>query len=529
MSLTARMRGPVAGAVLLVTGLAVLPAQAVAAGTDYTGWAQREDGSATGSDTTYALAGPDAVLSATVWDGRIDVTSSAGPAVLDAQFSPPIGQTLQVDRTYLADVSDEGPTSSTGRLMIWRDGTMCDRTVAEIEREFAYPAPPKVATGWFHVSELEYDVNGNVARFAATNEMNCQFLGGSLGFEGSVAVSSSQTAVPVPDVPVAPGPVTGLSVANVGPNAGGQNSTTLTWKNPEGFGDVSLDMVQVKRPFPPLLGAGDGPLYHGRADRYHEDRIDFMDTRTYRLVPRGTFGRLGPPTFVTVLGTRLATSDDKQRIMIGQQATVTGRLSESWDPPSFAEVMNGPGLVGRTVRLCRQPSGSYPTATCTLIDQATTTTDGRFALAATPRENSMYVGVVPATSTMIGNDSLVFTALVAPRTDLRASATRAARHATPWRVAAHRGEWLTVRRGEVIPFTTVRAPAGSQGVVRLQRLDGRTWRTIVTKRLGSRTASRRLALPYREHTLGSHSYRVVKPGNARHINGVSQIVRIRVR
>ena len=77
--------------------------------------------------------------------------------------------------------------------------------------------------------------------------------------------------------------------------------------------------------------------------------------------------------------------------------------------------MKGPGLVGRAVVLCQQSSTHFVDNACTPVDRTRTTEDGHFTLSVTPRENSLYTVVVPATPQMLGNASRVITALVSPQ------------------------------------------------------------------------------------------------------------------
>jgi hypothetical protein len=521
------VRGALAGGVLLTGALAVLPTQAGAT-TTYTGWTHREDGSAPGSDTTSTLPGA-ATLSTSAWGHWIGVyngDSDPGAMAIGANFAPPAGQTLQAGRTYRADVLEDEPTATAGRMLVWHDNKICGKTESELFTGYPVTAP---ATGWFHVGEIQFDAHGNLVRFAATYEIDCQFVGGQPGAEGSIAMNASSPMAAVPAQPAAPGPVTGLKVTNVGPNGGGQNTTTLSWTNPAGFGDVNLDLVQVVTgaKLPALLGSNIEQRYRGRADHWSESMIDFMDSRIYRIVPRSTYGRLGPATLVKVIGSRFSTTDDTATIMIGQQAQVSGRLSESvaYDDP--ADVMKGPGLAGRTVVLCEQSTRHYVDGACTPVDQGVTDADGRFVLSAKPRENSMYSATVRASSGMVGNTTVVFIALVAPQTDLRAAESVDARELPARTVLSKRPS--SVRRGSVIHFTTSRARAGSRGVVRLQRFNGKRWRTIATESLEGAAHGRRLAIPYREYKRGKHAYRVVKPADKHHVTGYSRVVYVKVR
>jgi len=359
-----------------------------------------------------------------------------------------------------------------------------------------------------------------LTRFAATYELNCQFTGRQPGFEGSIAVNATTPPAPVPDAPATPGPVTDLTATNVGPDGSGNNFTTLTWHNPAGSGDTNIDMVESSNQaeLPAAIGAYYNQQYLGPASRYRDGHVESMFNRTYRVVPRGPSGRLGAPTLLTVHGTRLVITEQFKKITIGQQVQFSGRLNGSGDYVDPADDMKGPGLVGRAVVLCRQSSVNYVDGDCTPVDRTTTTADGRFSLSATPLENSIYNVVVPATGRMVGNTARVGNALVAPQADLRAPESE--------QVSAR----ALVRRGSVIHFSTSRARAGSRGIIRLQRYAGHTWRTVATKRLTTRgSKARRLAVPYRERSRGRHAYRVVKPGDARHINGYSRTVRVRVR
>ncbi|WP_435769834.1 hypothetical protein [Nocardioides sp. SYSU DS0651] len=430
----------------------------------------------------------------------------------------PAGQTFQAGQTYSVDAVASRSTPDSGRLRIWREGTMCGLTPDDVERLSGRYVAANPATGWVHVSEIEYDGAGRLVRFAATFEVNCQVVGGPPGFEGSIAANATHPLSPIPEAPATPSPVTDLKAKNVGPDSAGNNTTTLTWVNPTPDGDVTIDMVHSSNHalFPAVLAAAETKLYRGTASRYHDPHVEFMDTRTYRVVPRGATGRLGPPSLLTVMGTRLAFPMLTRRLTIGEEVTFTGRLSEAWDYTRPADVMKGPGLEGRTVLMCSQSSVDYVEGECTPVDKAVTTTDGHFSLTARPLANRYYRIVLPATAHMVGNSQYAVGALVAPRTDLRAP------EAEPVGARA-RG----VRRGSVIHFSTSRARAGSRGYVRLQRYDGDRWRTIKRKRLG--TGSSRLAVPFREYRRGRHAYRIVKPGDSRHINGRSRTIHVRVR
>ncbi|GAB3655415.1 hypothetical protein GCM10027596_08400 [Nocardioides korecus] len=256
----------------------------------------------------------------------------------------------------------------------------------------------------------------------------------------------------------------------------------------------------------------------GSASRYYDDHVEFMDTRTYRVTPRLASGRLREPALLTVYGTRISLPSSAERIQVGESASFTGRLSQSWDYVDFKDVMKGPGIEGQRVLLCRQSSTHFVFGACDLIATTTTTTNGAFTFTVRPVQNSYYSVRVPAGPTLVGNVAdFNSTAYVSPQTDLSAPASQVAEARTG-----------VVRRGSVIRFSTSRARTGSNGTARLQRLDGRTWRTLVTKRIATSGPSR-MAIPYRERTAGAHQYRVTKAPDSHHVTGYSKVVRVQVR
>jgi hypothetical protein len=513
--------------------LSTAPADADAGTEGYGSWAYREDGTVPGTGTTYSWSGVDAGLNLGVAsvDGAVArnvILVYGDPSLghgLGAQITAPDGQIFEAGETYPVFVGLADPTARAGQLLIWREGTVCGKTFDEVS---AYRDLPEIATGTLHIGELERDQLGRVTRFAATYVLSCQLLGGPPGFEGSIAVNATAPAAAVPDAPVVPGPVTDLKATNVGPDKNENTTTTLTWHNPVGAVDAVVDMIQSEHPrkLPALVGGEYTRQYLGRAHRYRDDQVEFMDTRTYRVVPRGPSGRLGAPALVTVQGSRLDVKDWlTQTVTIGQQVQFSGKLRLSWDYDRAVDVMKGPGLARRVIRLCARPARNYAHQVCRPIDRTTTAADGSFTLSGTPLANSIYDFEVPATGRMVGN-ILRATAWVAPVTDLAAPESDAVAGSRFARV----GPRGSVRRGSVIHFSTVRAPAGSRGVVRLQRYDGDAWRTVLTKRFDTRrSGARRVAIPYRELRTGTHRYRVVKVADQRHVNGHSRTVQVRVR
>ena len=303
--------------------LASAPALAAPAGESYDSWVTREDAPDAGDSVTRSWSGAGANLRLSEYEGQLTAYRypSEGSGI-DASFVPPAGQSLRAGATYRAEGWPAEPTAKAGRLLVWRDGTMCGKTHEEL---FAGYWPANPVTGTFHVIELERDAQGTVTRFAATYELNCQVVGGQPGLEGSIAVNATGPPAPVPEAPATPAAVTDLVATNVGPDSGGVNTTTLTWSNPPGYGDVNVERVQSsdRSKLPAFIGAYDVQQYLGRASRYFEPRIDFMDRRTYRVVPRGPSGRLGPATLLLVMGTRLNIPEPTQKVTIGQEVELS--------------------------------------------------------------------------------------------------------------------------------------------------------------------------------------------------------------
>jgi len=449
-----------AGCAVLLTGLALaVPAHAET--TVFNGWMMREDAAPSGTDTTYTWSDSGAAMQLTTGVANsvgVSGGSSQGP-LLGATFVGPGGQRLQAGETYpavaLAHDAWEGDPTTPAEIFVGHDGSMCGVAAGQSVPAFK---PARPAKGWFHVSEIEYNDLGKVARFAATFEVNCQFLGGPAGVEGSVAVNSTLPPAPLPDAPAAPGPVMNLRAVNVAAPGGGFNTTTLTWSKPEASHDAVVDMAMWSDAnLPALVGSSWTMPYDSLGTTYFNDSIDPFEVRTYRVVPRGITGRLGPPSVLTVRGTRINVPESDQTIMIGQVAHFSGRLTAAFQYVDFADVMNGPPVAGVTVLLCRRPGVVYSEEPCTEVDRTTTTADGRFTLSASPIANQYYDVEVPPTGHMLGNGCRAINAFVAPRTDLRAPESQ--------RVSGR----ASLRRGAVIHFTTSRARAGSRGFIRLQR------------------------------------------------------------
>jgi hypothetical protein len=478
-------------------------------------WTAREDGRSGEEDRTFAWSlgdgSPDSVRFNT-WedgDGGMNAVAYGGPGPsIHLSFTPPAGQTMRTGVTYRVQSLPVGLSGSFARLQVTRDGQVCGRPAEHWQRPWALAS---VVEGTFRISELERDDTGEVTRLAATYELSCQAPGGQPGMAGSLAIGAGHPAAAVPDEPETPGPVTNLAVLNVGPDFSGVNASTLSWRNPSnGWGDTVVDMVHANDPstLPELLGDLYTLHYTGRGSSVRDPGVDFMSRRVYRVTPRGVTGRLGPSTLLHVKGTRLDIPSASHRSTIGEVVRVSGRLTEANDYVDPADVLNGPAVVGRKLQLCGQSSIRYVADECATVDTVRTDADGRFTFSVSPMENTMYNVVLPASTEMVGNISRVINAQVAPHTDLRLAGSSS-------------------RRAGGMQFSTSRARAGSQGIVKLQRLDGRTWRTVATRSLKGR--GNRVTITVRDRRPGVQQYRVVKPGDRRHVHGYSKVVKARTR
>ena len=502
-------------------------------------WTHREDGRAPAADVTSTRQGAEEVFRIYSFNNQVTLTvdsTDTAPAA-GIEFLPPAGQTLQSGQTYSVGGPFRAPTATRGQVVTFRDGQMCGRTREELEQWSSRPVTP--TAGWFHVDHIEY-VNDRVVGFAATYEISCQNLDGPLGFEGSIAVRAPTPAAPVPAAPVAPGPVADLSTTNTEPRNPGTNTTRLSWSNPEPVGDVTIDLVQSPHEslFTPSVGDPRTRIWQGTAAAWSDDDVDFMDVRTYRVVPRGPTGRLGTPTFRTIRGSRLDTPVVRRGIQIGEEVSFSGRLTEALGvDEQNGDPMSGPAIADHRVIMCRQPTANFIPNDCTQVDSAVTTPDGQFSVSAAPVANSYYTVRLPATNSRLGNCSIALITGVAPQTDLRSPADQqvadqqvvaADQQMVARAMVARATADLSVRRGTTVRFTTSRARQGSRGFVRLQHRSGNAWRTILTKSLG--TGLTRMALPARmSYARGLHAFRVLKPGDRRHINGTSKVVQVQVR
>lgn len=421
-------------------------------------------------------------------------------------FQPPRGQALEAGATYRVRATPRD--STVGRLWVGsgNDQAMCaqpedDWTGWQVDKD---DRPPAVGT--FTIVELQRGADGSVERLAATYDVGCQVVGGPKGLAGSIAVDASTPAeaVPAPD-PVS-APVRDLRIVNTGPTWGGYNTSELTWAKPAGARDTLVEFMTGADPadLPDVVGRrGEAALVQeGGTTSYREQWIEGIGSRVWRVTPRSATGRLGPSTIIVVRGTRVATDYDGVRATVGKPVTVRGRVSESWAYTDPADVMKGPAVRGAVVRLCgqRTSAGAWQ-----CVDSARTDADGRFVLSVVPDGNTDYQVVATPTARFYAEASYAVAAKISPYTDLATTAP-------------------TGSRAGSVRFTTSRAKAGAKGSVSLQRLDGSRWRTLATKKLGN--GKGRLAFAVRGARPGQQ-FRVVKPADARHTTGVSQVVRLR--
>lgn len=418
---------------------------------------------------------------------------------ISMSFEPPLGQELRAGTTYRVHATEA--TATRGRVWVHQGR---DLMCGQREEDWGWsPTGASPAAGTVRVHELLRDRAGEVTGISLDYDLACQVVGDETGLAGSVAVRAERPAGPLPERTTLPGAVLGLSAANAFPNHRYFNTTTLTWRKPAGAADVVIDFVPSasRERFHPVIGREE--TWHVRSgSTWADDGVDFMDTRTYRVTARDATGRLGPPTYVTVLGTYVAPDSDTLRSTVGERVRISGRLTESFEAGHFSERLNGPAVPGQPVRLCRQPTIDFDYRTCATVSSTTTDAAGRFAFSVVPEGNTLYSVSVPASAGVVGSISRVINARVAPFTDLRLEGSTSARGATR--------------------LTASRSRAGASGTVQLQRLTAGRWKPVATKRLG--TGRGRIAFPLKGRA-PVQQYRVVKPGDRRHVAGVSAVVR----
>jgi hypothetical protein len=451
--------------------------------------------------------------------GALYVTGQVpGQDTVQAIFRTADGGSLEAGRTYQVDAKADGVTHAEGfptiaasdaTARVLRNGETCGATEADMERWGA----PNPVVGRLHVTELERDGSGTITRFAASYVLSCQSLTApTAGLEGSISVNSVAAPAAVPDAPVTPGPLTGFTSTNVGPIGWGSNTTKLAWTKAPGTADVAVDMVQAtdSSTMSPYVTWAIQRVAVATGGSHSETAVDWFDTRSYRVVPRGADGRLGAPRYVTVAGTRMSIPETPQRVVMGRSGRFGGRVTEALPGANTAHAMDGAPVVGKVMQVCRITSTHTIFDPCDEVDTVRTDSDGRFTMEVRPTSNTLYSIKMPATARVLGNLSAIQTTLVAPQTDL----------------AAQR---VSVSRRRALRFSTSAARAGTRGVVLLQRHSGGRWLTVARKRLstsGARTT--RLSFTVRDRAVGTHDYRAVKPADARHTNGVSRVVHVRV-
>lgn len=513
--------GALASAVVLTGTTLATVESARADDAPHFGWTHRVDARPPAQTTTDTFSGG---LRVTAFQNQFSAWSAADGPSLGVEFLLPTDTTLhtvQPGTTFRVGGQYEQTAAGIGQVLAFRDGEMCGRTRDELETLPWNAGAP--TNGWFRIDDVQLDGDTDVVlSLAATYQVNCQFLDGPAGFEGSFAYNAASAPAPVPAVPTTPGPVSGVQVHNTEADSGGSSTSSLSWTPAPGTSRVIVDLEQSKdvSRLPAVVGSTDWASATTLTG-FSSGAIDWFDTRTYRIVAQGPSGRLSTPAYRTVLGSRMNHPYLYSTIQYGQTAHISGRITDAttYLEPD-ADPMSGDPIPGRTLLLCQQAVVPY-LDTCNVQARATSDADGRFTFSVSPLANSQYSVMLPATPWRLGNNSWFLTTNVSPRTDL------AAPDYQTLRVASNLRTGTSVKRGSTIYFTTSRAWRGSVRVVKLQRWNGSSWRTILRKTFAAGTT--RVRLPWREYHSGTHAYRVVKIADSRHVNGRSKVVRIRVR
>ncbi|MCW2761018.1 MAG: hypothetical protein JWR85_1219 [Marmoricola sp.] len=497
------VRGLVAAAAVAAVGVASVPPASAEPGGHHS-WRVHQEalGTAPAQDSDLSS------LRISVTGDSQHVTMTADQE-MSADFSAPAGRSLEAGQTFVARSDSVASVNAPG-LLVARQDEHCG--VSRWRHELY--GDPWLAIGTFTVREAAYDVSGAVTSFAVTFEQNCQNTGQPV-LLGSLASNATDVPVAVPAGSPAPAAVSALAVTNTPGYQGSywMNATKLTWDNPRsnwaytyvGYGGDFSWRSQY-------LGGG-SQVYRGTGAAATA-LVDGIQTDVvFEVIPISPVGRLGPAKELSITGTRMPLDISREHVTMGGSTVLTGRLVESFNYDKPEDVFNGRPLVGRTVEVYSRPLKSSWNS-WKFLRRATTGPGGRFTVVDTPDENTAYEVRFRGSPQYLGNSSYQDTAstTVAPQVDLVAARSRAS-------------------RGGKVKFSTARTTAGSRGVVQLQRFDGTRWQTVATKRItkANGRASKRVVIRVRAKALGRQPYRLVKPGDARHVHGVSRTVHVTVR
>jgi hypothetical protein len=436
----------------------------------------------------------------------------------NVEVSAPAGRTLSAGESFAVASSDALSSDSEPglRVLEWDGDENYGRWLHCGDSIDNPPERPVTSLGRFTVQQAVYDGAGHPVQFAVTFEQNCQDTE-QPSLEGSMAVTAADPAAPVPTASATPGPLTGVTITNHAPNPDRSASPDvyLSWTKPEGTPSTRT-VISFAQPAPFLTNIlSYTTIYDGTDSSYVAPYwYEGISSYGFRLVPVSALGRLGTPTVVQLQGTRFYTKGSPRRLVMGQKAVLTGRLSKSLADPDVPDTNSGPGLVGRRIDIYSRPRTADGRAPWVLEGHTTTGADGRYEAAVAPRENSWYGAVFSGSSVDMANgDGVPFNVDVAPRTDLASNSRQ-------------------VRRHSKITLSTSRSTAGSRSIVLLQRYSAHAWHTVATRRIKPAVSGRtpqRQVLRYRVGARGTYVFRLAKPGDAKHVTGYSRTVRVKVR
>jgi hypothetical protein len=436
----------------------------------------------------------------------------------NVEVSAPAGRTLSAGESFEVASSDAlGSDTEPGlRVLQWDGDENQGRWLHCGDGVSDPPDYPVVSRGRFTIQQAVYDGAGHPVQFAATFEQNCQDTE-QPSLEGSMAVTAADPAAPIPAASATPGPITGVTITNRAPNPDRAASPDvyLAWTKPTGDpGTRTVISFAQPAPFATNLNYLTS-IYDGTGSSYTAPYwYEGISSYGFQLVPVSALGRLGTPTSVQLQGTRFSAKGSPRRVVMGQKAVLTGRLSKSLEDPDVPDTNSGPGLVGRRIDIYRRPRTADGRAPWVLEGHTTTDADGRYQAVVDPRDNCWYSALFAGSSTDMANGGGVpFNVDVAPQTDLASTSKRVKRHSS-------------------ITFSTSRSTAGSRSVVLLQRYDGHAWHTVATRRIKPAANARgvkRQVIRYRAGARGTYLFRLAKPGDSKHVTGYSRTVRVKVR
>jgi peptidoglycan hydrolase-like protein with peptidoglycan-binding domain len=279
-------------------------------------------------------------------------------------------------------------------------------------------------------------------------------------------------------------PVTGLVATPA------DRQVTLRWTNPTDADFAGVTIREAHDGTTPASITDGAPVYEGTAQSKVVTGLANGTAYTFAVFARTTANDVSDPvtkttTPVPAVLTKLTLSVSPRYVTYGGNPRVTAVLRRS---------DNGAVAPGETVFLWRKPygAGGY-----TKVYRLTTNSSGAVSHLTSPTNNTLWYASHSATPYLAASTSAAHMSYVRAKV----AVTR-----TP----------ATVQQNQASTVRVTVTPDHSGREVLLQRLVGRAWKGVASKRLSSGSTA---SFAVKTDVIGTRTYRVVKPHDADHANG----------